>query len=114
MPPPAAPQSSTVTAAGCRLSGEDMRAYMERFEARFLEGKIRYGVRVLKVRRVSSILGQGSDGGDDTVAGARTGGSQWIVSVQDKDTPGQHGYEELRYDRIVLCSGVSLLCWFES
>lgn len=78
MPPPA-----NESATGGRLSGDDMQQYMESFADKFLRGKIRYEVEVMKVIR--SAVGQ------------------WTVKVQDI----RSGEEELHFDKVVLCTGVS-------
>lgn len=81
MPPPRAPIAG-------RLTGEDMCAYMEAFADRFLPGRIRFETEVLDIRR-------GKD-------------SAWAVEVQGK---GESGRQVLRFDRIVLCTGVCVfLC----
>jgi dimethylaniline monooxygenase (N-oxide forming) len=70
---------------GGRLSGEDVRQYMEDFAERFLNGKIRFETEILNIRRGE--YGRG-----------------WMVVVHDKRT----GTEKvLNYSRIVLCTGVS-------
>lgn len=79
------PDSSAMT--GGRLSGEDVRQYMEDFAERFLKGRIRFETEVLNIRR-----------GDH--------GRGWRVLVHD----GQTGAEKVSYyARIILCTGVSLV-----
>jgi cation diffusion facilitator CzcD-associated flavoprotein CzcO len=73
---------------GGRLSGEDVRQYMEGFAERFLKGKLRFETEVLNIRR-----------GDR--------GRGWNVLVQDKHT----GTEKVSYySRVILCTGVSCVC----
>ncbi|KAI0253456.1 FAD/NAD-P-binding domain-containing protein [Lactifluus subvellereus] len=75
------PDSSIKT--GGRLSGEDVRRYMEDFAKQFLSGKIRFETEILNIRR-----------GDQ--------GRGWNVLVHDKTT----GTEKvLYYSRIILCTG---------
>lgn len=83
MPPPSKAESG-------RLTGEDLSNYLESFTSHFLAGKIRYGTEVLNVRRQRT--------GD-------TSASAWKVRVRDlvKSTE-----EDLFFDKIVLCSGVSM------
>ena len=70
---------------GGRLSGEDVRQYMESFAEKFLKGKIRFETEVVNIRR-----------GDH--------GRGWNVLVQDKRT----GTKKVSYySRVVLCTGVS-------
>jgi len=72
---------------GGRLSGEDVRQYMEVFAKRFLNGKIRFETEVLDIRRGDHDRG-------------------WKVLVRDRST----GTEKISfYSRIVLCTGVSLV-----
>lgn len=73
---------------GGRLSGERMRMYMESFAERFLKGKIRYNTTVTNVRRRL----EGEEG------------KRWVVTVHDTTTGEE---SQLRYDKIVLCTGVS-------
>ncbi|KAH9837771.1 FAD/NAD-P-binding domain-containing protein [Rhodofomes roseus] len=77
MPPPA-----DAAATGGRLSGEDMRLYMETFASRFLPGKIKYRVEVLRIRP------------SDTDA--------WTVTVRHL---GSNSVDDIVYDKIVLCTG---------
>lgn len=81
-----APENSVKT--GGRLSGEDVRQYMEDFAERYLKGKIRFETEVLNVRR-----------GDH--------GRGWKVIVRD----GRAGSTEKvsYYSRIILCTGVSFV-----
>jgi dimethylaniline monooxygenase (N-oxide forming) len=70
---------------GGRLSGEDVRQYMEGFAEQFLKGKIRFETEVLKISR-----------GDH--------GRGWNVLVHDR----RMGVEKVSYyPRIILCTGVS-------
>ncbi|KAH7908576.1 FAD/NAD-P-binding domain-containing protein [Hygrophoropsis aurantiaca] len=68
---------------GGRLTGEDMRDYMEAFADKFLKGRIRFETEVLNIRRHSKT-------------------SEWVLSVRSE---GMAGQEELNFSRIVLCSG---------
>lgn len=70
---------------GGRLSGEDVRQYMEDFAERFLKGKIRFETEVLNIRRGDHNRG-------------------WNVLVRDRcaDTESVS-----YYSRIILCTGVS-------
>lgn len=79
MPPP-----SNAEANGGRLSGDDMRAYMETFAARFVKDHVRCNTKVFNIRR------------DET-------SMLWMVSVVDKKTGNT---DVLKYSRIVLCTGV--------
>jgi len=73
---------------GGRLSGEDVRQYMESFAERFLKGKIRFETEVLNIRRGD--LGRG-----------------WDVLVHDRRTDTE---KVSYYSRVILCTGVSLEC----
>lgn len=84
MPPPKDNKKS-----GGRLTGEDLMEYMESFTDRFLQGRMRYNTIVTNIRR---------DDKDSDSAGRR-----WVVSVRDRDTGAE---SQLRYHRIVLCTGV--------
>lgn len=90
------PQPRDWKATGGRLCGEDMQYYMESFEEHFLNGKIRYHTEVLKIQRAVKKNGK---------AASSTAPLQWLISVQDKKTGA---CSELKYDRVVLCSGVSV------
>lgn len=81
------PQPQNAEETGGRLSGDDMRKYMENFAQRFLKGRIRYNMEVLRVNRHAS--GKKSDG--------------WTLEVLDKETESTF---QLDYDRVVLCTGV--------
>jgi dimethylaniline monooxygenase (N-oxide forming) len=74
---------------GGRLSGEDVRKYMEEFAERFLNGKIRFETEVFDIRRGDHERG-------------------WKVLSRDRNT----GTEKIScYSRIILCTGVSyVLC----
>jgi hypothetical protein len=80
------PDNSVKT--GGRLSGEDVRKYMEDFAERFLKGKIRFETEVLNIRR-----------GDH--------GRGWKVLVRDGRTGGVEKVSY--YSRIILCTGVSFV-----
>lgn len=88
MPPPRDWRST-----GGRLSGEDMQYYMESFEEHFLKGRVRYNTEVLKIKRVAE---------KNKKAAPTLAPLQWVISVQDKQTGVS---SELKYDRVVLCSG---------
>ena len=85
--PMRAPDNSVKT--GGRLSGEDVRQYMEDFTERFLKGKIRFETEVLNIRR-----------GDH--------GRGWKVLVRDGVAGGIETVSY--YSRIILCTGVSFVC----
>ena len=87
MPPPRDWRST----AG-RLTGEDMQHYMESFEEHFLSGRVRYNTEVLKIKRTAP--------SEKNVPSRR-----WLISVQDKLSGVT---SELKYDRVVLCTGVSV------
>ena len=74
------------TKTGGRLSGYDVRQYMEDFAERFLKGRIRFETEVLNIRR-SDDHGQG-----------------WSIHVR-----GTKGAQVLNYPRIVLCTGVRFI-----
>ena len=81
-----APDDSIKT--GGRLSGEDVRQYLEDFAERFLKGKIRFETEVLNIRRTDH-------------------GRGWKVLVRDRRTGG---VEKVSYfSRIILCTGVSFV-----
>ncbi|KAK7048544.1 FAD /NAD-P-binding domain-containing protein [Favolaschia claudopus] len=69
-------------AEGGRLTGHDLRAYMEAFSQRF-QHIIRFNTEVVHIRR------------DETT-------SLWYISLQDKITST---LEVLVFDRVVLCTG---------
>ncbi|KAF8266471.1 FAD/NAD-P-binding domain-containing protein [Lactarius quietus] len=79
--PMPAPEGHTKT--GGRLSGYDVRRYMEDFKERFLKDKIRFETEVLNIRR-----------GDH--------GHGWSVHVRDSAAEME---QVLYYPRIVLCTG---------
>ena len=83
--PMRAPEDSIKT--GGRLSGNDVRQYLEDFAERFLKGKIRFETEVLNIRR-------------------RDHGRGWKVLVRDRRTGGTEKVSY--YSRIILCTGVSL------
>lgn len=70
-------------ATGGRLTGDDMRAYFEQFAQTFVQDKIIYRTRVKSVRR------------------AAVG---YVLQVLHLDSQKE---DELHFDRLVLCSGVS-------
>lgn len=77
---------------GGRLSGEDVRQYMEGFAERFLKGNIHFETEVLNIRR-----------GDR--------GRGWNVFVHDRRT----GTEKVSYySRVILCTGVSFVCHIDA
>jgi dimethylaniline monooxygenase (N-oxide forming) len=81
-----APDDSIKT--GGRLSGDDVRQYLEDFAERFLKGKIHFETEVLNIRR-------------------RDRGRGWKVLVRDRRTGGA---EKVSYfSRIILCTGVSFV-----
>jgi len=84
--PMRAPGDSIET--GGRLSGDDVRQYMEDFTERFLKGEIRFETEVLNIRR-----------GDH--------GRGWEVRVRDRRTGGAEKVSY--YSRIILCTGVSFV-----
>ena len=84
--PMRAPDDSVKT--GGRLSGENVRQYMEDFSERFLKGKIRFESEVLNIRQ-----------GDH--------GRGWKVLVRDGRTGGTEKVSY--YSRIILCTGVSFV-----
>jgi dimethylaniline monooxygenase (N-oxide forming) len=71
--------------SGGRLSGKDVRQYMEGFAEQFLKGKIRFETEVLNLSR-----------GDH--------GRGWNVLVHDKRMDTE---KICYYSRIILCTGVS-------
>ena len=73
-----------------RLSGEDVRLYLESFTDNFLREHIRYNTEVTNIRRAKT----GEESND---------GKRWIVSVRDTLTGEE---SRLQYHRIVLCTGV--------
>lgn len=76
------PNPTNTDASGGRLSGDDMRKYMESFAERFLKGRIRYNMEVLNI--------------------ARHKPKGYTISVLDNKTASQF---QLDYDKVVLCSG---------
>lgn len=71
---------------GGRLSGNDVRQYLEDFGERFLKDKIRFETEVLNIRR-----------GDH--------GRGWSVLVRDNKSADAESTRVLYYPRIVLCTG---------
>ncbi|KZP03480.1 FAD/NAD-P-binding domain-containing protein [Athelia psychrophila] len=80
------PERPDFKATGGRLSGEDMRGYMESYADRFVKNSIRYNVEVLRVQRVES--------------GSKE--PNWAITFRDRGT-GAQGV--LKYDKLVLCTG---------
>ncbi|EMD34940.1 hypothetical protein CERSUDRAFT_116460 [Gelatoporia subvermispora B] len=81
MPPP-----SNAKATGGRLSGEDMKRYMESFAANFLNGRIQYGKEVINIE----------------VHVDQQNHRQWCITVEDTHDRGR---QNLMYDKVVLCTG---------
>jgi dimethylaniline monooxygenase (N-oxide forming) len=81
-------------ATGGRLSGDDMRLYMENYTDSFLSKNIRYNVEVINMRRISPDASQ-------------TDTSRWVVTISNifNNTNGRTR-DELTFDKIVLCTGV--------
>ena len=78
--------------SGGRLTGEDIRLYMESFTDRFLKDRIQYDTVITNIHR------------EDVENDETKGRGRWAVSVRNRNT----GVEEVkRYHRIVLCTGVS-------
>ena len=69
-------------------SGIDISEYMASFADRHLRGKIRFGIEVLNLRRVSN--------GDKR---------SWMVKIRPLKTGKE---EELKFAKVVLCTGVCL------
>ncbi|KAJ4474823.1 FAD/NAD-P-binding domain-containing protein [Lentinula aciculospora] len=67
-----------------RLSGFEMRNYMQTFADSYLQGTIRYGLRILAVTRPNGTS------------------SGWNVQVEDMITKE---HQSLKFDKIVLCTG---------
>jgi cation diffusion facilitator CzcD-associated flavoprotein CzcO len=84
------PKGLDFKTTGGRVSGEDMRLYMESYADRFVKNNIRYNVEVTSMRR-------------DTQDAAHTESSGWLVAITNKITGL---VAELKFDKIVLCSGV--------
>jgi len=84
--PMRAPDNSVET--GGRLSGDDVRQYLEDFAGRFLKGNVRFETEVLNIRRGDS-------------------GRGWKVLVRDRRTGGTEKVSY--YSRIILCTGVSFV-----
>ncbi|KAJ6569445.1 FAD/NAD-P-binding domain-containing protein [Mycena capillaripes] len=74
------PDSSTT---GGRLTGQDMRQYMQEFADRFLPGKIMFDNEILNIRREED-------------------SSSWIISVQNRTTGAS---QSLHFSKVVLCTG---------
>ncbi|KAN0138715.1 hypothetical protein V8E53_003703 [Lactarius tabidus] len=81
MPPP-----EDHTKTGGRLSGYNVRQYMEDFAERFLKGRIRFETEVLNIHK-----------GDH--------GQGWSVHVRDRKGASAETAKVLYYPRIVLCTG---------
>ncbi|KAJ6498091.1 FAD/NAD-P-binding domain-containing protein [Mycena vitilis] len=75
------PDSSTT---GARLTGRDMRKYMQEFADKLLQGKILFDTEILNIRREEE------------------GPSPWIISVQNRSTGTS---QILRFSKVVLCTG---------
>lgn len=75
-----------------RLSGEDLRAYMESFSDNYLKGRFRYHSDVINISR--------PDGNPDAQG--------WDITVRDTQSGAE---EKLHYDKIVVCTGVSPFEW---
>jgi hypothetical protein len=88
------PERPDFEATGGRLSGEDMRLYMENYTDSFLSKNIRYNVEVINIRRISP----------DTL---QTDTPRWVVTISNiiGDTNGRT-QDEFTFDKIVLCTGV--------
>ncbi|KAJ7132974.1 FAD/NAD-P-binding domain-containing protein [Mycena filopes] len=69
--------------SGGRLTGQDLRVYMESFKDKFLAHMIRFNTEVTNIRRDEST-------------------SLWVISSKDKITGAR---EILQFSRIVLCTG---------
>ncbi|KAJ7679052.1 FAD/NAD-P-binding domain-containing protein [Mycena polygramma] len=77
------PSPSNSSATGGRLTGDDLRRYMEGFADTLLPGKIRFDTEVLNVSR---------DKTDST----------WAVSIRNRNTGVS---ETLKFAKVVLCTG---------
>ena len=64
------PERPDFEATGGRLSGEDMRLYMEHYTDSFLSKNIRYNVEVINIRRISP----------DT---SQTDTPRWVVTISN-------------------------------
>lgn len=93
----AMPQPMNSEETGGRLSGEDMRKYMESFAERFLRGRIRYNMDVLRISRHAPTK---------NATGKVKAAKGWTIEVMDRKTQSQF---QLDYDKVVLCSGVCCL-----
>jgi dimethylaniline monooxygenase (N-oxide forming) len=88
------PERLDLKATGGRLSGEDMCLYMKNYADSFLSKNIRYNVEVINIRRVSSDASQ-------------TDTSRWVVTIINTiGNTNSRTQDELRFDKIVLCTGV--------
>ena len=88
MPPP---DDSSKT--GGRLSGPDVRDYLQAFAGKFLQGDIRYSTNVLHITRVA-----------EDVA------NPWRITVQASNND-HASVEVLEFSKVVLCSGVRSLVY---
>ena len=79
------PRPKNFQQIGGRLTGEVVQSYMESYEQRFLEGITHYGVDVLDISRNQS--------------------GEWFVKIREHDSLME---EILQFDKIVLCTGVSI------
>lgn len=82
MPPPI-----NASKTGGRLSGQNVNQYMESFAYRFLNGRIRYKTDVRKIQK--------------TLNG-------WLIEVTFVGPDGSVTMENILYQKLVLCTGVSL------
>ena len=82
------PERPDFKATGGRLSGEDMRLYMESYTDRFLPKNIRYNTEVNNIRRINQDA---------------SNTPSWVVTITDKISGTLC---ELKFDKIVLCTGV--------
>jgi dimethylaniline monooxygenase (N-oxide forming) len=83
------PERPEFEKTGGRLSGEDLRMYMETYADRFLHNNIRYNAEVTNIRRIDI---------------DSSGTSSWVVTITDKISGTN---QKLQFDKIVLCTGVS-------
>jgi hypothetical protein len=81
MPPPV----DHVKNKASRITGFDLRDYMGKFGETFLQGRIQYGVEVVKISRGEN-------------------GTGWKVLIRRN---GAEENEELHFGKLVICTGVS-------
>ena len=92
-PPLVMPPPNNARTTGGRLSGDDMKMYMENFAGLFLKGMIRSQTEAIRLRR-------------HQVSGSKSkDSSPWTLTVRDLR---DESISELVYDKVVLCTGVSL------